>query len=38
MLKDIKRDGKLKLRYYGTLTHSKDLFLIKDVILKLKKI
>ena len=23
--------------YYGTLTHSKDLFLIKDVILKLKE-
>ena len=35
--KDIKRDGKLKLGYYGTLTHSKDLFLIKDVILKLKE-
>ena len=35
--KDIKRGGKLKLGYYGTLTHSKDLFLIKDVILKLKE-
>jgi glycosyltransferase involved in cell wall biosynthesis len=35
--KDIKREGRLKLGYYGTLTHSKDLFLIKDVILKLKE-
>lgn len=35
--KDIKKGGKLKLGYYGTLTHSKDLFLIKDVILRLKK-
>lgn len=34
---DIKRDGPLKLGYYGTLTHSKDLFLIKNVILKLKE-
>ena len=34
---DIKREGRLKLGYYGTLTHSKDLFLIKDVILKLKE-
>ena len=34
---DIKRAGKLKLGYYGTLTHSQDLFLIKDVILKLKE-
>lgn len=34
---DIKRKGRLKLGYYGTLTHSKDLFLIKDVILKLKE-
>ena len=34
---DIKRGGKLKLGYYGTLTHSKDLFLIKNVILKLKE-
>jgi len=34
---DIKKDGKLKLGYYGTLTHSKDLFLIKNVILKLKE-
>ena len=33
----IKRDGPLKLGYYGTLTHSKDLFLIKNVILKLKE-
>ena len=31
---DIKTEGKLKLGYYGTLTHSKDLFLIKNVILK----
>lgn len=35
--KDIKSEGRLKLGYYGTLTHSKDLFLIKDVILKLKE-
>ena len=35
--KDIKTEGKLKLGYYGTLTHSKDLFLIKNVILKLKE-
>lgn len=35
--KDIKTEGRLKLGYYGTLTHSKDLFLIKDVILKLKE-
>ncbi len=35
--KDIKREGKLKLGYYGTLTHSKDLFLIKEAILELKK-
>ncbi len=35
--KDIKREGKLKLGYYGTLTHSKDLFLIKKAILELKK-
>lgn len=34
--KDIKREGRLKLGYYGTLTHSKDLFLIKDVIKELK--
>ncbi|WP_296807372.1 glycosyltransferase [uncultured Methanobrevibacter sp.] len=34
---DIKTEGKLKLGYYGTLTHSKDLFLIKNVILKLKE-
>ena len=34
---DIKSEGKLKLGYYGTLTHSKDLFLIKNVILKLKE-
>ncbi|MBR0270960.1 MAG: glycosyltransferase [Methanobrevibacter sp.] len=34
---DIKREGKLKLGYYGTLTHTKDLFLIKNVILKLKE-
>ena len=34
---DIKTGGKLKLGYYGTLTHSKDLFLIKNVILKLKE-
>ena len=34
---DIKNDGRLKLGYYGTLTHSKDLFLIKNVILKLKE-
>ncbi|WP_296887519.1 glycosyltransferase [uncultured Methanobrevibacter sp.] len=34
---DIKAEGKLKLGYYGTLTHSKDLFLIKNVILKLKE-
>ena len=34
---DIKCGGKLKLGYYGTLTHSKDLFLIKNVILKLKE-
>lgn len=32
---DIKTNGKLKLGYYGTLTHSKDLFLIKNVILRL---
>ncbi len=35
--KDIKSGDRLKLGYYGTLTHSKDLFLIKDVILKLKE-
>ena len=35
--KDIKSEGKLKLGYYGTLTHSKDLFLLKNVILKLKE-
>ena len=35
--KDIKTEGRLKLGYYGTLTHSKDIFLIKDVILKLKE-
>ena len=34
---DIKTEGKLKLGYYGTLTHSKDLFMIKNVILKLKE-
>ena len=34
---DIKNEGTLKLGYYGTLTHSKDLFLIKNVILKLKE-
>ena len=34
---DIKTDGRLKLGYYGTLTHSKDLFLIKNVILRLKE-
>ena len=34
---DIKTEGKLKLGYYGTLTHSKDLLLIKNVILKLKE-
>jgi len=34
---NIKTEGKLKLGYYGTLTHSKDLFLIKNVILKLKE-
>ena len=34
---DIKNEGRLKLGYYGTLTHSKDLFLIKNVILKLKE-
>ena len=34
---DIKSEGKLKLGYYGTLTHSKDLFLIKNIILKLKE-
>ena len=34
---NIKSGGKLKLGYYGTLTHSKDLFLIKNVILKLKE-
>ena len=34
---NIKREGKLKIGYYGTLTHSKDLFLIKNVILKLKE-
>lgn len=34
---DIKSEGKLKLGYYGTLTHSKDLLLIKNVILKLKE-
>ena len=33
----IKTSGKIKLGYYGTLTHSKDLFLIKDVIIELKK-
>lgn len=33
----IKNEGKIKLGYYGTLTHSKDLFLIKDVIIELKK-
>lgn len=33
---DIKSEGKLKLGYYGTLTHSKDLLLIKNVISKLK--
>ena len=35
--KDIKKEGRLKLGYYGTLTHSKDLLLIKDVILRLKE-
>ena len=35
--RDIKKEGNLKLGYYGTLTHSKDLFLIKNVILKLKE-
>lgn len=35
--KDIKSEGSLKLGYYGTLTHSKDLLLIKDVIIKLKE-
>lgn len=35
--KDIKSEGRLKLGYYGTLTHSKDLLLIKDVIIKLKE-
>lgn len=34
---DVKSEGPLKLGYYGTLTHSKDLFLIKNVILKLKE-
>lgn len=34
---DIKKEGRLKLGYYGTLTHSKDLFLIKNVILKLNE-
>ena len=34
---DIKTEGKLKLGYYGTLTHSKDLFIIKNVILRLKE-
>ena len=34
---DIKTNGKLKLGFYGTLTHSKDLFLIKNVILRLKE-
>ena len=34
---NIKTEGKLKLGFYGTLTHSKDLFLIKNVILKLKE-
>ena len=34
---DIKTEGRLKLGYYGTLTHSKDLFLIKNVILRLKE-
>ena len=34
---DIKSEGRLKLGYYGTLTHSKDLFLLKNVILKLKE-
>ncbi len=35
--KSIKKESKIKLGYYGTLTHSKDLFLIKDVILELKE-
>lgn len=34
---DIKTEGRLKLGFYGTLTHSKDLFLIKNVILRLKE-
>ena len=34
---NIKTEGKLKLGFYGTLTHSKDLFLIKNVILMLKE-
>lgn len=34
---NIKTEGKLKLGFYGTLTHSKDLFLIKNVILKLNE-
>ena len=34
---DMKNGGGLKLGYYGTLTHSKDLLLIKDVIIKLKE-
>ncbi|WP_407415584.1 glycosyltransferase [Methanobrevibacter sp.] len=34
---NIKTEGRLKLGFYGTLTHSKDLFLIKNVILKLKE-
>ena len=35
--KNIKNEGRLKLGYYGTLTHTKDLLLIKDVIVKLKE-
>ena len=34
---EIARNSKLKLGYFGTLTHSKDLALIKNVVLKLKE-
>lgn len=35
---DINHNERIKIGYYGTLTHTKDLFLIKDVIIDLKKL
>lgn len=34
----IKEEGPITLGYYGTLTHTKDLLLIKNSIIKLKKL